>query len=244
MTSWHSLLACAQADVTIARITSLAATTGTEPLTVDFKEKASPRLAECVASMGNAHAGLILLGITDTDRKVVGVKTETLAHVADMLATRLDPADWLPEMFEVPLGDDHPGRHVLVIRIRRDLSPRPVLVQRTIGSGDDKASIFWIPVRRPEGTRQATRAEMAELFAEQPSAMLAQPGRWDFEAPRIPRGKDGQDGPDVDMMLRTGLHVPPGPACPGRPIRSGRSARWPQPWISHRSPALCSRSPG
>ncbi len=83
MTSWHSLLACAQADVTIERITSLAATTGTEPLTVDFKEKASPRLAECVASMANAHGGLILVGITDTDRKIVGVKTETLHHVAD-----------------------------------------------------------------------------------------------------------------------------------------------------------------
>jgi hypothetical protein len=108
MTSWHSLLACPQADVTIERITSLAETTGTEPLTVDFKEKASLRLAGCVASMANAHGGLILVGITDTDRKVVGVKTETLAHVADMLATRLDPADWLPEMFEVELGDDQP----------------------------------------------------------------------------------------------------------------------------------------
>ena len=218
MTSWHSLLACAQADVTIERITSLAATTGTEPLTVDFKEKATPRLADCVASMANAHGGLILVGITDTDRKIVGVKTETMAHVADMLATRLDPADWLPEMFEVPLGDEQPGMHVLVIRIRRELAPRPVLVQRTIGSGDDKASIFWIPVRIPGGTRQATRAEMAALFAEQPAAAAVQPGHWDFDAPQIPSGKDGQDDLQVDMVLKTGLRVPPGPACPGRPL--------------------------
>jgi hypothetical protein len=42
MISWYSLLAGPQADVTIERIASLAATTGTEPLTVDFKEKASP----------------------------------------------------------------------------------------------------------------------------------------------------------------------------------------------------------
>jgi uncharacterized protein YigA (DUF484 family) len=95
VSSWHSLLACAQADVTLERITSLGATTGTEPLTVDFKEKATPRLAECVASMANAHGGLILVGITDADRTIVGVKTETMAHVADMLTTRLDPADWL-----------------------------------------------------------------------------------------------------------------------------------------------------
>jgi hypothetical protein len=218
MTSWHSLLACAQADVTIERITSLAATTGTEPLTVDFKEKATPRLADCVASMANAHGGLILVGIADTDRKIVGVKTETMAHVADMLATRLDPADWLPEMFEVSLGDDQPGRHVLVIRVRRELAPRPVLVQRTIGSGDDKASVFWIPVRIPGGTRQATRAEMAALFAEQPSAAAVQPGHWDFDAAQIPSGKDGQDNLQVDMVIKTGLRVPPGPACPGRPL--------------------------
>jgi len=218
MTSWHSLLAYAQADVTIERITSLAAITGTEPLTVDFKEKATPRLAECVASLANAHGGLIFVGITDTDRKIVGVKTETMAHVADMLATRLDPADWLPEMFEVPLGADRPGKHVLVIRIRRELAPRPVLVQRTIGSGEDKASIFWIPVRIPGGTRQATRAEMATLFAEQPAAAAVQPGHWDFDAPQIPSGKDGQDNPQVDMVLKTGLRVPPGPACPGRPL--------------------------
>jgi hypothetical protein len=57
MTSWHSLLACPQADVTIERIAALAATTGTEPLTVDFKEKATPRIAECAASMANASGG-------------------------------------------------------------------------------------------------------------------------------------------------------------------------------------------
>jgi Putative DNA-binding domain len=218
VSSWHSLLACTQADVTLERITSLVATTGTEPLTVDFKEKATPRLAECVASMANAHGGLILVGITDADRKVVGVKTETMAHVADMLTTRLDPADWLPEMFEVPLGDDHPGRHILVIRIRRELAPSPVLVQRTVGSGEDKTSLFWTPVRIPGGTRQATRAEMAALFAEQSATTVPQPGQWDFEAPHMPSGKDGLPDEQVDMMLKTGLRVPPGPACPGRPL--------------------------
>jgi predicted HTH transcriptional regulator len=184
MTSWQSLLLCAQADVTINRITSLAAATGTEPLTVDFKEKATPRIAECVASMANSHGGLILVGITDTDRKVVGVRTETMAHVADMLCTRLDPADYLPEMFEVPVDDDQLGRHILVIRIRPGLAPRPVMVQRTIGSGGDKASTFWTPVRIPGGTRQATRAELAALFAEQP-VTAGQDSGWNIQAPQI-----------------------------------------------------------
>lgn len=218
MTSWHSLLACARADVTIERLASLAAMTGTEPLTVDFKEKATPRIAECVASMANAYGGLVLVGITDADRHIVGVKTETMAHVADMLATRLDPADWLPEIFEVPLGDDQlgqPGRHVLVIRIRPELTPRPVMVQRTGPGGD---GIFWIPVRIPGGTRQATRAEMAALFAEQSAGRFAPADYWDINAPQLPTGNDGTPDSAIDMMLKTGLSVTPGPACPGRPL--------------------------
>jgi hypothetical protein len=223
MTSWQSLLVCAQADVTLERITSLTASTGTEPLTVDFKEKASPRLAECVASMANSHGGLVLVGITDTDREIVGVKTETLSHVADMLVTRLDPADWLPEMFEVPLGVDHPGRYVLVIRIRPELAPRPVMVQRT-GLGGD--GIFWIPVRIPGGTRQATRAEMADLFAaSQSSAYTGQGETWHINAPTIPSGPDGTPDPAIDMMLKTGLIVTPGPACAGRPLSEAAIVR-------------------
>jgi len=218
VTSWHSMLACAQADVTIERIASLAANTGTEPLTVDFKEKATSRLADCVAAMANASGGLILVGITDTDRNVVGVKAETLAHVADMLATRLDPAEWLPEMFEVELGDDQPGRYVLVIRIKPELAPRPVMAQRTVGSGDDKTSMFWIPVRIPGGTRQATRAEIAALCAEQPSAATVQAGQWDFDAPQLPHGGIDEPAGVADMVLKTGVRVRPGPACPGRPL--------------------------
>jgi hypothetical protein len=47
MTSWQSLLYCAPADVTIDRIKNLIATTGTEPLTVHFKQSSTPKIAEC-----------------------------------------------------------------------------------------------------------------------------------------------------------------------------------------------------
>jgi hypothetical protein len=215
MTSWHSLLACPQADVTIERLAALAASTGTEPLTVDFKEKADRRVADCVASMANAAGGLVLVGITDADRKIVGVKVETLAHVADMLATRLDPADWLPEMFEREIGGSAPDRYVLVIRIRPELAPRPVMVQRTGPGGD---GIFWCPVRIPGGTRQATRAELAALFAEPAPGRSAPASAWEVEAPQLPTRSDGLPEASVDMMLKTGLSVTPGPACPGRPL--------------------------
>lgn len=71
----------------------------------DFKEKATSQLAECVASMASAHGGLIFVGITDSGHEIAEVKTATMSHVADMLATHLDPTDWLPEMlFEVVAG--------------------------------------------------------------------------------------------------------------------------------------------
>jgi hypothetical protein len=223
MTSWLSLLNCAQGDVTLERIAALAASTGTEPLTVEFKEKISPRVAECIAAMANGYSGLIFVGITDNDHQIVGVKTETMAHIADMLTASLDPPDYMPEMFEVPLGPDQPGLYVVVIRIRHETAPRPVLVQRTIRSGNDKSTIFTVPVRRPGGTRQATRAEMASLFAEQPEVFAEQSG-WEVQAPHLPSTQKLMDDgtavatAPIDLRLQTGLFIQPGPSAPGRPL--------------------------
>jgi hypothetical protein len=47
--------------------------------------------------MANAHGGLVLVGIIDADREIVGVKVETLAHVADTLTTQLDPGNSVTE---------------------------------------------------------------------------------------------------------------------------------------------------
>jgi hypothetical protein len=165
--------------------------------------------------MANGSGGLVLVGIADTDHRIVGVKVETLAHVADTLATRLDPPDWLPDMFEIAIGDSAPDRYVLVIRIRPELAPRPVMVQRTGPGGD---SIFWTPVRIPGGTRQATRAELAALFAEPSPGRIAPASGWEFDAPQLPTGPNGLPEASVDMMFKTGLNVTPGPACPGRPL--------------------------
>ena len=86
MTTWQSLLYCAATDVTLERIRNLVAVTGTEPLTVEFKEGGSTAaVAECAAAMANLHGGLILIGITYQDRKIVGVSREAMAYVADAL---------------------------------------------------------------------------------------------------------------------------------------------------------------
>ncbi|MGO9195489.1 MAG: hypothetical protein ACLP8X_44550 [Streptosporangiaceae bacterium] len=89
------------------------------------------------------------------------------------------------------------------------------MVQRTGPGGD---GVFWIPVRIPGGTRQATRAEMAALFAGQLTARTGQGGSWNIDAPQVPSGPDGTPDPAIDMILKTGLVVTPGLACPGRPL--------------------------
>lgn len=39
----------------------------------DFKEKPTKKMAKTVASFANAHGGIIIIGIRDTDRRLVGV---------------------------------------------------------------------------------------------------------------------------------------------------------------------------
>ena len=217
MTTWQSLLYCAAADVTLERVRNLVAVTGTGPLTVEFKEGGStPAVAECAVAMANLHGGLILIGVTDQDRRIVGVPRETMAHVADVLAAHLESPDWHPEMVEVPL-DDGSDRYVLVLRINPDTAPRPVFVQLTARFSKEKRNIFWVPIRMPGSTRPATPDELRALFAEQRPAQPHE-ALWNLEAPRIPHAKDGADDPAVDFALRSGLIVPAGPAGWGRPI--------------------------
>ncbi len=210
MTTWLSLLNCAASDLTLGRIRTLVDSTGTESLTVEFKKDGNTlRIAESAAAMANTYGGLVLVGISDGDREVVGVPREVITNVAGTFATHLDPADWLPEMHEVAI-DDKPDRYVLVIRVNRDTAPRPVFVQRRDGT-------FWAPIRMPGGTRQATRGELFALFAEDRSAQVAGQ-QWTLNAPDFPRAKDGGQDPAVDLVILSALRVPVSPAASGRPI--------------------------
>ena len=211
MTTWQSLLNCAAADVTLDRIRALVEVTGTESLTVEFKRDGNTlRIAEAAAAMANTYGGLVLVGIADGDREIVGVPREVITNVASTFATHLDPADWLPDMREVAI-DDKPGMYVLVIRVNRDAAPRPIFVQRREGH------TFWAPIRMPGGTRQATRDELRTLFSE---ADVDRTGEqpWTLNAPDFPRTQDGGQDPSVDLIVLSGLRVPVGPKAAGRPI--------------------------
>ena len=183
---------------------------------MDFKEGSTPAVAECAAAMANLHGGLILIGVTDQDRKIVGVPREAMAYVADILATHLESPDWQPEMIEVPL-DDGSGRYVLVLRVNPDAVPRPVFVQLTARFSKEKRSIFWAPVRMPGSTRPATLDELRALFAEQRPAQPAE-AEWNLQAPQIPRAENGTVNSAADLALRSGLIVPAGAAAWGRPL--------------------------
>jgi hypothetical protein len=217
MTTWQSLLYCARADVTIERIADLVAVTGTEPMTVDFKESATPRVAECAAAMANTHGGLIFIGITDKDREIVGVPREVIANISGYFSTLLDPADWQPDTFEVPVGDASPGRYVIVVRINRYEAPRPVFVETVARFSNERRHLFCAPVRMPGGTRQATRDELEALYSEGP-ASESPDLQWEFHGPEIPRGPEGTEDPAVDFVMLSGLRVPVSSAAWGRPI--------------------------
>jgi hypothetical protein len=80
---------------------------------------------------------------------------------------------------------------------------------------------------------------MAALFADQPATAIQQ-SHWHFDAPQIPSGKDGLPDSQVDMILKTGLRVPVGPACPGRPLSECAVRELAAALDSHRSPGSCS----
>ena len=216
VTNWQSLLYCARAEVTVERIRSLAAEIGTEPLTVDFKQSWTPRIAECAAAMANTYGGLIIVGITDKEREFVGVSREAIAHVVDGLAARLAVQSWTPDTFEVKL-DDSSEKYLVVVRIDQATSPRPVFVEMT---GRDRQNFLYAPVRtHGGGTRSATRDELYALFTENRPVESAEDA-WDLNRPEIPFKRDGGRDNEVDFVLFSGLRLSVVSTAWGRPISS------------------------
>jgi hypothetical protein len=137
--------------------------------------------------MANLHGGLIFIGITDQDRKIVGVPREVMAYVADVLATHLESPRWQPEMIEVPL-DDGSGRCLLVLRVNPDTAPRPVFVQLTARFSKEKRNIFWVPVSDARLHQACDPDELRALFPS--SGQHSRPGpcgTWRLRGSRTPR---------------------------------------------------------
>ena len=102
MTSERSLFACAAADVTLDRVRQLVAQDLQESLTLEFKERFSPRFVTGIAAMANSYGRIILVGITDR-RELRGVSESALAQVVSACC-ELEPP-WEPEIIPVRVGE-------------------------------------------------------------------------------------------------------------------------------------------
>ncbi len=155
MASIVSLFECAASDVTIGRIRDLVSSEVTESLTLEFKREYSAGVVKTVAAMANSYGGIVLLGVTDEPpRELIGVPFGTIEQIVNACHGKLEPP-WQPEIIPIPLGEgDNAGPLLILLRVRPELAPRPVLHDRVA------------PIRLHGRNATADRSRLAELFTE------------------------------------------------------------------------------
>ncbi|EEB75065.1 helix-turn-helix domain-containing protein [Thermococcus sp. AM4] len=118
---------------------------------VEFKENIDvKRILETVSAFANTHGGVIIIGVRDKDKKVMGVQLgkETLSKLANEIAQNTEP-EVIPRLRVERCG----GKDVIVIEV--DEHPvKPVMVKgrayRRVGNSN----------------RKLTPKEISELFEE------------------------------------------------------------------------------
>ncbi|MFI1169337.1 helix-turn-helix domain-containing protein [Streptomyces sp. NPDC020801] len=208
MTSAASLFACRPADVTLERVRELVAIGQPESLTLEYKEKYTPRIPTSVAAMANSYGGVILVGVTESnvDDRVIGVPEGTIVQIVNGCHQTLEPP-WVPEIIPVPLPETE-GRMILVVRVDPAKASRPLLIQGAA------------PIRLHGRNSVADRAGLARLINEAaPQAVAA-----GLRLPPADLPMDDQGKPSADFLVRTGMFVPVDAAATWRPL-SERSVR-------------------
>ncbi|GHH27188.1 hypothetical protein GCM10018780_81650 [Streptomyces lanatus] len=202
MTSVASLFACRPADVTLERVRELVAIGQPESLTLEYKEKYTPRIPTSVAAMANSYGGLILVGVTESnvDDRVIGVPEGTIVQIVNGCHQTLEPP-WVPEIIPVPLPETD-GRTVLVVRVDAAKASRPLLIQGAA------------PIRLHGRNSVADRAGLARLINEAaPRAVVA-----GLRLPPADLPLDDQGKSSADFLVRTGMFVPVDAAATWRPL--------------------------
>ncbi|MFC8278130.1 helix-turn-helix domain-containing protein [Streptomyces sp. NPDC057271] len=202
MTSAASLFACRPADVTLERVRELVAIGQPESLTLEYKEKYTPRIPVSVAAMANSYGGLILVGVTESnvDDRVVGVPESAIVQIVNGCHQTLEPP-WVPEIIPVPLAETD-GRMIRVVRVDPAKASRPLLIQGAA------------PIRLHGRNSVADRAGLARLINEAaPQAVAA-----GLRLPPADLPMDDQGKPSADFLVRTGMFVPVDAAATWRPL--------------------------
>ncbi|MFF2403453.1 AlbA family DNA-binding domain-containing protein [Streptomyces goshikiensis] len=72
-----------------------------ESLTLEYKEKYTPKLPTSVAAMANSYGGLILVGVTERSvgDRIIGVPEDAIVQIVNGCHQTLEP----------PWAGDHPG---------------------------------------------------------------------------------------------------------------------------------------
>ncbi|MER5564348.1 ATP-binding protein [Streptomyces sp. NPDC002506] len=188
--------------MTLERVRELVAIGQPESLTLEYKEKYTPRIPTSVAAMANSYGGLILVGVTESniDDRVVGVPEGTIVQIVNGCHQTLEPP-WVPEIIPVPLPETD-GRMILVVRVDPAKASRPLLIQGAA------------PIRLHGRNSVADRAGLARLINEAtPQAVAA-----GLRLPPADLPLDDQGKPSADFLMRTGMFVPVDAAATWRPL--------------------------
>ena len=178
---------------------------GGETATVELKV-ASPRpveMAERLCGMANARGGVVIVGVEDAERRIVGVQDERLALTKDVIlrATRqiikpalvLDPPE--PEVYLID------GKHLVVATVPPNSGP----IYQAGGVCWVRRGTFTVPLTVPEMLELANdrglqdwevlparRATMHDIDLERVEAYLSQ---------RSTRGRHASRFEDVEQVL-------------------------------------------
>ncbi|MET8102260.1 ATP-binding protein [Streptomyces sp. NPDC005236] len=173
-----------------------------ESLTLEYKEKYTPKVPFSVAAMANSYGGLILVGVTErsVDDRIIGVPEDAIVQIVNGCHQTLEPP-WEPEIIPVPLPETD-GRMILVIRVDPAKASRPLLVQGAA------------PIRLQGRNAVADRAGLARLINEAaPHAVTA-----GLRLPPADLPMDNQRKPSADFLVRTGMFVPVDASATWRPL--------------------------
>ena len=181
---------------------------GGETATVELKV-ASPRpveMAERLCGMANARGGVVIIGVEDAERRVVGVSEDRLALTVDVIlrATRqiikpalvLDPPE--PEVYlvdgkqlvvaSVPPNNGPIYQAGGVCWVRRGTYTVPLTVPEMLELANDRGLQDW-------ETLPARRATMRDIDLERVEAYLSQ---------RSTRGRHASRFEDIEQEVRLG----------------------------------------
>jgi ATP-dependent DNA helicase RecG len=192
-----------------------------ETTTVEFK-LAIPRpgeMAERLCGMANAQGGIIIIGVEDEERKVVGVPAERMAMTKDVIlraarqivkpALVLDPTE--PETYEldgkqvvvasVPANNGSIYQSGGVFWVRSGTYTVPLSVSELIEMANDRGHIHWelLPARR---------ATMEDINVEKVGAHLRQRAMGSRQAGRFENIEQVLIGMECAVVLDDGKVVP------------------------------------